>query len=164
MRRPERPTGALRRLAAKLERGALRVLVLSLAALAAFQYIYGQRVQTTFLPDPALVENWPQGAETAAGRVEIMLVSQPAAPGVELLVNGRRVGDFAAGRLSVQVNDGDALAIDARSAPETLAFCVVGITPRVLRPSLGDRFAVRAQQIELPAVRVGPQPASSSPE
>jgi len=156
MRGPERPGGGLRHLVRRLERGALRLLVLSLAALALCQYLWGGRVQTTFLPDPSLMENWPEDGDVAAGRLDVLLVSRPAAPGVALLVNGRRVAEFTAARVSAAVSDGDVLAVDARGSAESLAFCVVAATPRLVRPALGQRFAVRDALIEVAVVRIGP--------
>lgn len=156
MRGPERPGGGLRRLVRRLERGALRLLVLSLAALALCQYLWGERVQTTFLPDPSLMESWPADGDVAAGRLDVLLVSRPAAPGVALLVNGRRVAEFTAARVSAAVNDGDVLAVDARGFAESLAFCVVGASPRLVRPTPGQRFTARDALVEIAVVRVGP--------
>lgn len=85
-------------------------------------------------------------------RLTVLLETTRSAPRVKLLVGGRAVSDFAAGKATAQVKAGDLVAIDATDDDRELTFRVV-VSDGLASPALGHEVTTRGDQKSLGVAR-----------
>lgn len=91
----------------------------------------------------------PAASATAAGyRLTVLLETTRSAPRVKLLVGGKPMADFAAGKASAQVRAGELVAIDATKDDRELTFRVVA-SDGLASPALGHEVTTRGDQQSL---------------
>lgn len=126
--------------------------------ISAAQWRGGARAgPATGTPHGASDRNPPAEVVTATaasppGRLTVALISQPSAPRVRILVNGKQVGDFGDGSVTVHVTPGQELALDASDHPGAATFRVVEVQGLVT-PALGTEWTARQEVTSLGIVR-----------
>ncbi len=132
------------RFAAVVEKLLVRLAVVGLIGLVVGQAVVadpGGRWLWTFVdPLDARPDPLPVTARPAPLFLTMALEGQEAAPGVAVLVNGRRVAAFTGGSVTVRVSPGDEVAIDARCCRQDLGVRVTGVSPGLGRPVVGLRI------------------------
>lgn len=132
------------RLAVVVERVLVRLAVLGLVALVVGQAVVadpGGRWLMTFAdPLEARSDLVPVTAASAPLALTLALEGAEAAPGVAVLVNGRRAAAFTGPTVTVRVNPGDEVAVDARCCRSDLGVRVSRAGPGLVRPTVGLRI------------------------
>lgn len=152
-----------RSFADKVERVLLQLVVLGLVALVLVQSLQLNRFNNWVLALEGVpvgeVTEWTRTMErskatTVGGSlaseltVTLASVSRPAAPEVKLLADGRTVGNFAKGELTVTVRPGQELVLDGTGIRQDLTFRVVR-TSGLQSPALGRNITVRGDRQSL---------------
>ena len=86
--------------------------------------------------------------------LSIALLSEPSRPDVNLLIDGFAVADFAAGKVTIEVHEGDRLEVDARGVPQELRFRIVDASPTLNEPQEGQEITVQNERKLLAIVDV----------
>lgn len=134
----------------------MRGAVFGVAALILVQsWLYGGLRDTSLMAverfengDPAAARPVMTGPVRSLGRLTIQLTNLPVAPGVQVLVNGTPVSDFANGRVSLAVRPGDVVEIDGSRHRGQLTFRVVASEGDASR-LLGQEITVRGTIVAL---------------
>lgn len=164
-----------RRFSLRMERGLIRVAILALLLLLAVQVVLvvprGERLLSlaAFLegePAPA-VTSWlgeaerrgevavsgGAGAPWAEPSITLQVEGGAKLSGVKLFIDGKVVGDFGKGSLTLAVREGAALSVQGAGLkrPPTL---VVTRTAGLTQPKLGSRWVLGSEWTPLGAVHV----------
>lgn len=149
----------------RVERFLLQLVVLGLVALALVQALQLNRLNRLIATEGvavAEVKDWSRSLQeepivAASGtastmRVKVMSVTRRTLPGAKLLVDGKPVGDFGTGSVSVDLRPGQVLAVDGAAYPEALGFRVVEATG-LAAPSAGTSVTTRGDRQRLGVAR-----------
>lgn len=150
-------------LADRVERFLMRCVILGLVALAVSQGLQLNRFTRLVALEGVPVHEVTDWARSLSGEavradsapalsIKITSVTRRTVPGVRLLVDGKSVGDFATGSVSVALRPGQVLTIDGSRASEPLTFRVVEVTG-LESPALGSSVTTRGDRQSLGAVR-----------
>lgn len=141
------PMDTLLRMAARVERALVRTVVIFLIVLVVGQAVIsdgsGRWMMTFVNPLEGVPGAVPATARPAAYQITLALENRPSAPDVAVRVNGMRVAAFYRPILTVGVNPGDELAIDARCCREELVFQVVDVSPGAAMPVIEGPITTR---------------------
>lgn len=110
--------------------------------------LYGDAVGATFL----------SGEGHTVLTVSLMVVSAPAAPDVHLLVNGFPVARFADPRVTIEVNAGDRLELDARGTADVVRIRVIDTVPELAEPPQGREIILHGDRKAVGTVRLRGSP------
>lgn len=149
----------------KVERLLLQLVVLGLVGLALVQALQLYRLNGLLATEGVVVaevKDWSRALReepvlAASGqvtpmRVQVMSVTRRNLPGAKLLVDGKPVGDFGTGSVTVDLRPGQVLAVDGAAYPEALGFRVVEATG-LAAPSAGTSVTTRGDRQRLGVAR-----------
>lgn len=144
------------KLAERVERFLLRLVVLSLVALVGVQSLlaYGPfRPYLSYVDRLEGLEGQPvmlksNGGGSGGWDLTITLVSQPRAPRALLLLNGKEAASFERAEVTLKVKEGDLVEVDGTLYRNPLQFRVTATAHEILEPAAGLEVVTR-RSVEL---------------